>query len=80
MLVRATEQLIPTEANPTPEVQITTNGYQAVSGAELMRRQAMKDIRAFCQEFGFSPASRSRISVPQKQTDDLEEIVSGTPN
>jgi phage terminase small subunit len=40
-----------------------------------MRRQAMKDIRAFCQEFGFSPAARSRIQVPGREDDDLEALV-----
>jgi P27 family predicted phage terminase small subunit len=79
-LERATRQLVPTKKNPLPEIQITESGYETVSGAELMRRQAMKDIRAFCQEFGFSPASRSRISVPQHEGDDLEDLVSGDPN
>ena len=80
MLERATRRLIPTEDNPTPEVQVTEKGYECVSGAELMRRQAMKDIRAFCQEFGFSPASRSRISVPKKPDAGLEGLLGGSPN
>ena len=79
-LERATRQLVPTEDNPTPEIQITESGYETVSGAELMRRQAMKDIRAFCQEFGFSPASRSRISVPEKPDGGLESLLAGGPN
>jgi P27 family predicted phage terminase small subunit len=77
MLERATLRLIPTKKNPTPEVQVTDKGYECVSGVELMRRQAMKDIRAFCQEFGFSPASRSRISVPMREGDELEELMGG---
>jgi P27 family predicted phage terminase small subunit len=79
MLERATKRLVATEDKPTPEIQITDSGYETVSGAELMRRQAMKDIRAFCQEFGFSPASRSRISVPQKKDGGLEDLL-GSPN
>ena len=79
-LERASRQLTPTEENPTPEIQITESGYEAVSGAELMRRQAMKDIRAFCQEFGFSPAARSRIAVPEKTDGGLEGLLGGTPN
>ena len=74
-LERATRQLVPTEENPTPEIQITTSGYEAVSGAELLRRQAMKDIRAFCQEFGFTPAARSRIAVPEKPDGGLEDLL-----
>ena len=80
MLERATKQLVPTEENPTPEIQITDSGYETVSGAELMRRQSMKDIRAFCQEFGFSPASRSRIAVPEKPDKGLECLLEGNPN
>jgi len=77
MLERATRQLVPTEENPIPEIQITTSGYEAVSGAELLRRQAMKDIRAFEQEFGFSPSARSRISVPQEKGNKLERLMGG---
>ena len=80
MLERATKRLVATEDKPTPEIQITESGYETVSGAELMRRQAMKDIRAFCQEFGFSPASRSRISVPEKPDGGLESLLGGNPN
>ena len=79
-LERASRQLVPTEANPTPEIQITESGYECVSGSELMRRQAMKDIRAFCQEFGFSPAARSRIAVPEKTDGGLDALLGGTPN
>jgi P27 family predicted phage terminase small subunit len=74
-LERASRQLTPTAENPTPEIQITESGYECVSGAELLRRQAIKDIRAFQDLFGFSPAARSRISVPQKDDDDLEALV-----
>jgi P27 family predicted phage terminase small subunit len=81
MLERATLRLIPTKKNPTPEVQVTDKGYECVSGVELMRRQAMKDIRAFCQEFGFSPASRSRISVEKSETSKLDALMGGNdPN
>ena len=79
-LARATAKLRPTEDNPFPEIQLTESGYECVSGAELMRRQAMKDIRAFCQEFGFSPAARSRISVPERQNDELESMLGSNPN
>ena len=65
VLERATRALRPTRENPRPEMQITQTGYESPSGAELMRRQAMKDIRAFAAEFGFTPAQRSRITVPE---------------
>lgn len=79
-LERATLALAPTDENPRPEIQCAPSGYECVSGAELMRRQAMKDIRAFCQEFGFSPAARSRVSVPSKPDDDLEKMLSKNTN
>ena len=66
-LERATALLIPTKDDPCPEVQVATSGYEVPSGAELMRRQALKEIRAFAAEFGFTPAQRSRIKVPKKK-------------
>jgi P27 family predicted phage terminase small subunit len=80
VLERTTRKLKPTKKNAFPEIQITDSGYETVSGAELMRRQAMKDIRAFCQEFGFTPAARSRISVPTKPDGGLEGVLGGDPN
>ena len=70
-LERATRALKPTRANRRPEIQITDNGYETVSGTELMRRNAVKEIRAFAAEFGFTPAQRSRISVPGKPDEGL---------
>ena len=66
-LERATEALIPTEDRPRPEIQFAPSGYEVPSGAELMRRNALKEIRAFAAEFGFTPAQRSRIRVPKKK-------------
>jgi len=66
-LERSTMLLQPTEDKPTPEVQVATSGYEVPSGAELMRRQAMKDVRAFAAEFGFTPAQRTRIKTPKKK-------------
>jgi P27 family predicted phage terminase small subunit len=65
-LERATDALQPTEDNPRPEIQKAPSGYEVPSGAELMRRQSLKEIRAFAAEFGFTPAQRSRIKVPKK--------------
>ena len=79
-LERSTKMLCQTHECHNPEIQITDKGYECVSGAELMRRQAMKDIRAFCQEFGFSPAARSRIAVPEKTDGGLDALLGGTPN
>ena len=70
-LERATRALKPTRDNRRPEIQITENGYETISGAELMRRSAVKEIRAFAAEFGFTPAQRSRISVPSKPEEGL---------
>jgi len=66
-LERATNALIPTEDNPRPEIQAAPSGYEVPSGAELMRRQALKEIRAFAAEFGFTPAQRTRIQTPKKE-------------
>ena len=79
-LARASRVLEPSDNDSMPEIQITDKDYECVSGAELMRRQAMKDIRAFCQEFGFSPAARSRIAVPEKTDGGLDALLGGTPN
>jgi P27 family predicted phage terminase small subunit len=79
-LERSTRALKPTKDNPRPEVQITKSDYEAVSGNELMRRQALKEIRAFAAEFGLTPAQRSRLSAPERPDDDLESLVSDAPN
>ena len=36
-----------------------------------LRDKALEQIRRFAQEFGFSPAARSRIEIPKVETKDL---------
>lgn len=41
-------------------------------------QKAIAEFRAFCSEFGLSPASRARISVkPAEEEDPLESLLSG---
>jgi P27 family predicted phage terminase small subunit len=80
-LERSTKALKPTRSNPTPEVQVTEKGYQTPSGPELMRREAIKTIKSFAAEFGFTPASRSRVQVkPREQKSDLASLLDGDVN
>ena len=77
---RAVRLLKPTRKNPRPEIQQTKSGYEVPSGTELMRRNAVKELRAVSAEFGFSPAARSRIEIKESVGDELEALVSGDPN
>lgn len=44
----------------------------------LRAEKATETIRRFCQEFGFTPAARSRIQVPgaDEPDDDIEKLLS----
>jgi len=81
-LGRAVRLLKPTKANPMPELQVLANGRQLLSGPEMMRRQAVEEIRKFSAMFGFSPADRARIvAAPTKPVDDLNKLLSANdPN
>ena len=48
----------------------------------LIAREAMADMRGFMQEFGMTPASRSRVEVSGKPTDQekVEEFLFGPRN
>lgn len=46
------------------KVAVAQSGYKMPHPACTLKRQAMQAIRNFAAEFGLSPASRSRISVP----------------
>lgn len=42
------------------------NGYESVRPIVKIRDQAEKRLLTLCREFGFSPASRSKVKVPPK--------------
>lgn len=77
VMERATRAMAPTEENPLPEL---TEKLTRATGAEALRREAMKTIKSFATEFGFTPASRSRIEVKMPEGDELEALVSDEPN
>ena len=77
IMERATAAMRPTDENPLPEL---TEKLTRATGAESLRREAMKTIKSFATEFGFTPASRSRIEIKSPEGDDLEALVSDEPN
>ncbi|MBY6275390.1 phage terminase small subunit P27 family [Symbiobacterium thermophilum] len=48
----------------------TPNGYVQQKPEVSIANNAMKQIRAFCAEFGMTPSSRGRITVPGLDDDD----------
>lgn len=48
----------------------TGNGYQQVRPAVTARDKAIERCLKFAREFGFTPAARTRISVPKKSEED----------
>ena len=55
-------------------VQVTEKGYQAVTGWYTVQTKSLKNYLWCCQELGATPASRSRIELPERQDkDELEE-------
>ena len=54
------ERVIPLKIRNRPEI--------AISNA------AWRQVRAFCAEFGLSPASRTRLSIEPSAEDDAEKI------
>jgi P27 family predicted phage terminase small subunit len=48
----------------------TKTGYVAINPLVSEKRSAMRTMKDFLSEFGLTPSSRSRLSVPQKEVDD----------
>lgn len=51
-------------------VVTTDNGYPVMSPYITIVNQCIKTMQRLLTEFGMTPASRSRIRVPEKQNDD----------
>lgn len=51
-------------------VQVTESGYVAQRPEVAMRNKALDTMRAFLREFGLTPVSRTRVSVPEKPKTD----------
>lgn len=54
-------------------ITITNSGYPVVSPWLNIANAAMKQMRAFLIEFGMTPSSRSRVSVPADDEGDPYE-------
>ncbi len=50
------------------------SGYVQQRPEVAIARQSMLLVRAFCQEFGLTPSSRGRISIPQSEDDAEEDL------
>lgn len=51
----------------------TEKGYKMPHPAVKIAEKAQQIIKAFCSEFGLTPSSRSRMSLPGKNEDDEYE-------
>lgn len=57
-------------------VHYTDNGYPTPRPEVAMLQKSLQLIRAFCSEFGLSPSSRGRMTVPGKdEKDDWEKLL-----
>jgi P27 family predicted phage terminase small subunit len=55
----------------------TETGYLMPHPAVKIAEKSMQLIKAFCAEFGLTPSSRCRMSLPeQKEDDEFEEFLS----
>ena len=57
----------------------TENGF-TTSPYVHQKNNAQRLMLSFGSDFGLTPASRSRISVPEKTDDGLDALLGGTPN
>lgn len=56
----------------------TPNGYIQQRPEVTIGNKALADFRAFCTEFGLTPASRTRINIkPTDKEDPMEALLSG---
>ena len=57
-------------------MEATDKGYQYVSPWLGVANQSLKQMKAFLTEFGLTPASRTRIQVPEQgPADDFDEFL-----
>lgn len=61
-------------------IGVTDKGYEYVSPWLTVANQALKQMKAFLTEFGLTPASRTRIQVPeQAEHDEYAEYLRSRP-
>ncbi len=53
---------------------ITDGGMIRARPEVAMRDNALKEIRMFIKEFGFSPNARARMTLPEPQQNELDEF------
>lgn len=56
-------------------VQSTSTGYLAQHPAVSMRDKAIEQMMKAAAQFGFTPSSRTRVSVPEKKKDDTNPFI-----
>jgi P27 family predicted phage terminase small subunit len=55
---------------------MTSSGFQGPRPSVGVAIKSWQQYLAFAARFGLTPADRSRLSVPEKRTDDLNDILS----
>lgn len=53
----------------------TPNGYLLQKPEVSIANTAMKHVRAFCEQFGMTPSSRGRMSLPEEEDDDWDGLL-----
>ncbi len=53
---------------------VTEGGYSAQRPEVSIANKAMAEIRAFCKEFGMTPSSRGRMSLPGKDGEEIDPL------
>jgi len=53
----------------------TPNGYIQQRPEVAIAQRNLQAVRAFCGEFGLTPSSRGRISLPDQDDDDLDGLL-----
>lgn len=71
----AARMLLPGEDGKYKDIVTTPNGHYQANPYVTMANQALKEMRAFQTEFGMTPSSRSRITLPGLEEDDEMEAL-----
>jgi P27 family predicted phage terminase small subunit len=53
----------------------TTNGYAVPSPAVAISQKAAQIMKSFLTEFGLTPASRSRVHLPEPKRDEVADFL-----
>jgi len=53
----------------------TTNGYPVPSPAAAISQKAAQIMKSFLTEFGLTPASRSRVHLPEPKRDEVSDFL-----